>query len=333
MGYAPIVGAEARQHNWTIVYTSLAKLNTSFDWGLLPTFLAALDRGSLLGAARQLGLSQPTAGRHIAELEAQLGKALFERTGRGLRPTALALELAGPARAMQSGARALSERLLDAQGQLAGTVRLSASQPVACFLLPGVLAALRLALPAVQIELVVSNQVSNLLQREADIALRMVQPAQAGLVARRIAQVSLSACASASYLARRGTPTQPAQLLQHELIGYDQQDDILRGFTAMGYPVSREHFALRTDDLIASWAAVRAGLGVGFMSDYMIDADPGVVRILPMLELPRLPLWLTVHREIRNSGRIRAVYDYLAQALALALDSRPHAGEPASPVT
>jgi len=177
----------------------------------------------------------------------------------------------------------------------------------------------REALPAIQIELVVSNQVSNLLQREADIALRMVQPAQASLVAKRIAEVSLSACASTAYLARRGRPAQPPDLLQHELIGYDQQDDLLRGFAAMGFPVTREHFALRTDDLIAAWEAVRAGLGVGFAADYTIDTDPAVQRLLPMLPLPRLPIWLTVHREIRNSGRIRAVYDFLAQAIPLAL--------------
>ena len=294
-------------------------MNTSFDWSLLPTFLAALERGSLLGASKQLGISQPTAGRHIADLEAQLGRALFERTGRGLRPTALALELAAPARAMQSGALALAERLLDTQGQQAGTVRLSASQPVACYLLPGILAQLRQALPAIQIELVVSNQVSNLLQREADIALRMVQPAQASLVAKRIAEVTLSVCASTAYLARCGTPAQPADLLRHELIGYDQQEDLLRGFAAMGFPVTKERFALRTDDLIAQWAAVRAGLGVGFVADYVIDTDPAVLRLLPMLPLPRLPVWLTVHREIRNNARIRAVYDFLAQAVPLAL--------------
>jgi DNA-binding transcriptional LysR family regulator len=294
-------------------------MNSSFDWGLLPTFLAALERGSLLGASKQLGISQPTAGRHIAELEAQLGKVLFERTGRGLKPTALALELAGPARAMQSGALALADRLVEAQSQQAGTVRLTASQPVACFLLPPIVAKLRQALPAIQIELEVSNQVSNLLQREADIAVRMVRPEQSSLVAKRIADVSLSACASAPYLARRGTPLQPPDLLQHELIGYDQQDDTLRGFAAMGFPVTREHFALRTDDLIAAWEAVRAGLGVGFTADYVIRTDPAVHRILPMLALPSLPVWLTVHREIRNSGRIRAVYDFLAQSIPLAL--------------
>ena len=294
-------------------------MNNSFDWGLLPTFLAALECGSLLGAAKRLGVSQPTAGRQIAELESQLGKALFERTGRGLRPTDLALELAVPARAMQAAAVGLSERLLDAQGQLSGTVRLTASQPVACFLLPGVLARLREAYPAIQIELEVSNQVSNLLQREADIALRMVQPAQSSLVAKRIAEVSLSACASLAYLQRRGRPQQPAELLDHELIGYDQHDDLLRGFAALGHPVQRERFDVRTDDLIAMWQAVRAGLGVGFMADYVIDTDPGVVRVLPMLPLPRLPMWLAVHREIRNSARIRAVFDFLAQALPAAL--------------
>ena len=294
-------------------------MNNSFDWGLVPTFLAALECGSLLGAAKRLGVSQPTAGRQIAELESQLGKALFERTGRGLRPTDLALELADSARAMQAAALGLSERLLDGQGQLSGTVRLTASQPVACYLLPGVLASLRQAYPAIQIELEVSNQVSNLLQREADIALRMVQPAQSSLVARRIADVSLSACASLAYLQRRGRPQQPADLLQHELIGYDQHDDLLRGFAALGHPVQRERFDVRTDDLIAMWQAVRAGMGVGFMADYVIATDPSVVRVLPMLALPRLPMWLAVHREIRNSARIRAVFDFLAQALPAAL--------------
>ncbi len=296
-------------------------MNNKFDWSLIPTFLAALDRGSLLGAAKQLGISQPTAGRHIADLESRLGKVLFERTGRGLKPTALALELAGPARAMQTGAFALTDRLADSRSLLAGTVRLSASQPVACYLLPAVLLQMRAALPDIQIELVVSNQVSNLLQREADIALRMVRPEQASLVAKRIAEVSLSACASRDYLARCGTPQVPTDLLAHQLIGLDQGQDLLRGFAAMGYPVDPTAFALRTDDLIAAWEAVRAGLGVGFAADYLIRSDPDVQTVLPMLPLPTLPIWLTVHREIRSGGRIRAVYDFLAQAVPEALTS------------
>jgi len=202
---------------------------------------------------------------------------------------------------------------------VSGTVRITASQPVACVLLPPVLARMRQALPEVQVELVSSNEVTNLLRREADIALRMVQPTQASLVAKRIGKVTLGTYAHRDYLRRRGTPRQPVDLLQHELIGNDRHEDILRGFAAMGYPVAREQFAFRTDDLMAYWEAVRSGLGIGFVGHYMARTDPDVVGILPMLQPPDLPIWLTVHREIRTNQRIRAVYDFLAQAVPEAL--------------
>lgn len=294
-------------------------MNNQFDWTLVRSFLAALEQGSLLGAARQLKSSQPTIGRHIAELESQLGVVLFERTGRGLLPTDMALRLADAARAMETGAHQLARSVSGAEGVVSGAVRITASQPVACFLLPPLLAQMRLALPEVQVDLVASNAVSNLLRREADIAVRMVQPDQATLVAKRLGKVTLSACAHHDYLRRRGVPRQPTDLLSHELIGADRSDDILKGFGAMGYPVTREHFAFRTDDLIASWEAVRAGLGVGFMADYLIRTDSAVVPLLPMLKIPPLPVWLAVHREIRTSRRIRAVYDFLAQAIPKAL--------------
>lgn len=287
-------------------------MNTSFDWNLVRAFLAALEHGSLLAAAKALRTSQPTMGRHIAELEAQLGVVLFERTGRGLLPTGHALRLAESARAMEAGALELARSLSSAERSVQGTVRITASQPVACVLLPPVLMRMREQLPQVQVELVSSNEVSNLLRREADIALRMVRPEQASLVAKRIGEVSLSACAHQNYLRRRGLPRQAAELLQHALVGGDRNEDILRGFSAMGYPVQKEHFAFRTDDLLAYWEAVRAGLGIGFIADYVAHTDPEVVRLLPDLPLPRLPIWLTVHREIRTSPRIRAVYDFLA---------------------
>lgn len=169
-------------------------MNTSnFNWALIPSFLAALEHGSLMGAARATGMSQPTLGRHIAELEDQLKVILFERTGRGLQPTAQALELAEAANTMRDGAAQFS-RMASGSGQtVRGRVRLSASQPVACFLLPPILARMRQALPDVVVELVVSNSVSNLLLREADLALRMVRPEQGSLVAKHIGQMALRA--------------------------------------------------------------------------------------------------------------------------------------------
>jgi DNA-binding transcriptional LysR family regulator len=296
-------------------------MNTDFDWRLIRSFLAALDSGSLLGAARAIHSSQPTVGRHVAELEAQLGVLLFERTGRGLQPTAMAQRLAEAARAMESGAQQLARSATQAQGAVSGTVRISASQPVACVLLPPLLARMRQALPDIQIELVASNAISNLLRREADIALRMVQPDQATLIARRVGHVGLGAYAQREYLRRRGTPRQPADLLGHELVGNDRDESILRGFARMGFPVQREAFAFRSDDLMAYWEAVRAGLGVGFIAHYLARSDPQVVAVLPMLKIAPLPIWLAVHREIRSNRRIRSVYDFLAQAVPAALQA------------
>jgi DNA-binding transcriptional LysR family regulator len=180
---------------------------------------------------------------------------------------------------------------------------------------------MRQALPRVQVALVVSNTVSNLLEREADIALRMVRPDQSSLVAKLIAHVSVSACASHTYLSQHGEPTVPTDLLRHSLVGYDQNDEIIKGFAAMGHPISQARFTLRTDDMIAYWQAVRAGLGVGFVADYMLGLHADVRRVLPGLALPNLPVWLTVHREVRTSARIRAVYDFLAHAIPAALET------------
>ena len=294
-------------------------LHNGFDWHLIRSFLAALDAGSLLGAARKLNTSQPTLGRHIAELESQLGLVLFERTGRGLIATAAAMQLADSARAMEAGALQLARSVSGSQSRLSGTVRITASQPVACYVMPPILAAMRRELSDIQVELEASNTVSNLLRREADIALRMVRPEQATLVAKKIGSVCVGVYASTDYLVRRGTPLKPTDLLAHDLIGYDKIEDILRGFRGFGYPVSREAFALRSDDLIVQWQAVRAGLGLGFLADYMVRADLGVQRVLPAMQLPELPMWLTVHREIRTNPRIRAVFDFLAKTLPASL--------------
>jgi len=312
------------QHNCMNVHISYSTMNNSasatFDWSLIRSFLAALDQGSLLGAARQLKTSQPTLGRHIAELESQWGVVLFERTGRGLVPTATALKLAESARAMEAGALQLGRTAAGTQAQTTGTVRITASVPVAVQLLPPILARMRLALPDIQVELVSSNQVSNLLRREADIAVRMVRPEQGTLVAKKIGNVGVGAYAHRSYLARKSPIRLPTDLLQHELIGNDADPSILRGFQALGYPVTKEAFVLRTDDFIAQWQAVRAGLGIGFVADYLAATDPDVRPVLAgALAIPDLPMWLAVHREIRTNRRIRAVYDFLAEALPATL--------------
>lgn len=109
---------------------------------------------------------------------------------------------------------------------------------------------------------------------------------------------------------------QPLDLLQHELIGSDADTTIIQGFMAMGYPATRDMFALRSDDFVVQWQAVRAGLGIGFVARYMARTEPDVQPVLAdQLKIPPLPMWLAVHREIRTNTRIRAVFDYLAESL------------------
>jgi DNA-binding transcriptional LysR family regulator len=286
-----------------------------FDWALVKSFLAVLDAGSLMGAARRSGRQQPTLSRHIAELEAQLGTPLFERTGRGVSPTAAALAIADAARQMAQGAEALARTLAGQRDQTTGTVRISTSMVAAAYLLPPVLAELQRQEPGIQLELVASNQLTNLLRREADIAVRMVRPAQTSLVARKLGSVGIGAYAHERYLGRAGTPREPADLLRHTLIGYADDDLIERGFTAMGLPLTRENFALRTDDQVAYGMLVAQGAGIGFVAHYNARCWPGVRRVLPQLPIPPLPCWLAVHREIRSSKVVRRVYDFLAEAL------------------
>ncbi len=289
---------------------------TDFDWALMRSFLAVLDAGSLLGASRRLKQSQPTLGRHIQLLEAQLNTALFERTGRGLTPTNAAQEISQHARAMQGAADALQRELSRSSADLTGTVRLTASQTVATYLLPRLIAKLRELTPEIQIELVASDEVKNLLRREADIALRMVRPEQDSLIARKVASLGLGTYASARYLKAHGTPSKATDLLNHQLVGYDQDLTILKGFHRFGETISRENFAFRSDDNIVQWQAVRAGLGIGFVANYLAKTDRSVKRVLPDFQIPDLPVWLTTHREIHGNPRIRRVYDFLASELA-----------------
>lgn len=287
----------------------------AFNWALVKSFLAVLDAGSLMGAARKTGQQQPTLSRQISELEAQLGAPLFERTGRGVTPTALALAIADSARQMEVGAQGLTQQLVGSRRRTTGTVRISTSLVAATYLLPSILTELQRAEPGIQIELVASNQISNLLRREADIAVRMVRPEQGSLVARKMGEVHIVAAAHESYLAQAGTPRQAQDLLQHRLIGYDRDTTIENGFKKMGFPLTREHFALRTDDQVAYGRLLAAGAGIGFVARYNLAHWPGVRAVLPQLAIPSLPCWLAVHREIRGNAVVRQVYDHLAAAI------------------
>ena len=297
----------------------MARQTDRFDWALMRSFLAVLDAGSLTAAARQLQAQQPTLSRHIAELEAQLGAPLFERTGRGVSPTPAALAITDAARQMALGAESLTRALAGQRDHTTGSVRITASLVAAAYLLPPVLADLRRAEPGIQLELIASDRLTNLLRREADIAVRMVRPAQTSLIARKLADVDIGAYAHESYLHREGTPRDLAELSRHALIGYTADDQIERGLAAHGLPFDRTRFAFLADNPVAYGMLIAQGAGIGFVAHYNARCLPGVRRVLPQLAVPTLPCWLAVHREIRSNKVVRRVYDFLAAALPRAL--------------
>jgi DNA-binding transcriptional LysR family regulator len=287
----------------------------SLDWTLARSFLAVAETGSLSAAARRLQLSQPTLGRHIAEIEAATGLTLFLRQPRGFALTEAGHDLLPHARAMAEAAARLTLAAAGRDPALNGTVRITASRIVAHHLLPPVLARLRQEEPGIEIELVPSDLSENLLFREADIALRMYRPTQEGTFARHIADLPTALYAARSFLDRHGRPTTTEELLALDFIGFDRDDLILRMMAGFGIKRRREDFPVRCDDQLVYWNLVRAGMGLGGTQCAIGDADPLVERAAPFLQLPALPLWLTAPEALRQTPRIRRVWQFLAQAL------------------
>lgn len=285
-------------------------------WDLYRSFLAVMREGSLSGAARALGMTQPSLGRHMRELEAALGAALFARSPQGLSPTELAHELVPHAQAMASAAAALQRTASAGRGEVSGTVRLTASDVVGAEVLPSVLAAFRERHPGIVVELALSNQSADLLRRDADIAIRMVQPTQEALVARHVGRIELGLFAHRRYLDTHGRPQTLAELAGHALIGFDTETPYIRRMRPDGLPFTREHFALRTDSDLAALAALRAGLGIGFSQVGLARRDPQLVRLFAAEVSLSLETWLVMHEDLRQSLRVRRLFDHLADALA-----------------
>lgn len=300
-------------------------MNREPDWALWRSFAAVIAEGSLSGAARAIGLSQPTVGRHIETLEADLGLPLFERSLSGLKPNANALRLyepVGRAREMIAQAGILAS---GAQDDAGGTVRITASAMISNYVLPRILRDIRRLYPGVAIETVPSDSAENLLMREADIAVRMFRPTQLELVTRHLGDIAIVPVAHQDYLARRGTPETLDAFWAHDLIGFDRSDAILAHARSLGFSPGRDAFVLRSDDQTHLWELIRAGLGIGFGQERLARETPGLV-VLPLdMSIPSLPVWLTTHRELFTSHRIRAIYDALADGLSAYIRGRPDA--------
>ncbi|PUA26678.1 MAG: hypothetical protein B0W54_23350 [Cellvibrio sp. 79] len=287
----------------------------NFDWNLIQAFLAVVEHGALARAAEAIGATQPTLSRQIAALEAEIGAALFTRGARGSVLTAAGEALVYPAKQMQLVAHSLQ---LAASGQsqsLKGTVRITASEMTSAFLLPPILASLRWKYPDIQLEIVANNALDNLLEREADIAIRMTKPSQDTLVARHLGDIKIGGYASKAYLEQKNISFSPSSMGEFDWIGYDKNPAIVNHCRALGIELTRESFAVRSDDQMVCWQAMLNGMGIGFGFTLLAVQYPQLVRVLPENWFKDSPVWLTAPLELRSNPRIRAVYDHLAEHL------------------
>lgn len=285
------------------------------DWDLYRSFLAVVRFGSLSGAARELGLSQPTVGRHVHALEDALGTALFTRAPFGLAPTETALELAEHARAMAASADALVRAASGEAGEERGTVRLTASEFMGVEVLPPMLAEFRRRHPGIAIELALSNRNEDLLRRDADIAVRMARPTQEALVARRLGTVAIGLYAHRRYAEEFGLPDEPEALADHAMIGYDRDLRAVRMAGEAGFTLSREMLAFRSDNDLAQLAALRAGVGIGGCQVAVAARDPDLLPVLSGVVRFDLEIWQAMHEDLRTTRRVRLLFDHLGAAL------------------
>ncbi len=285
-------------------------------WELYRSFLGVLQEGSLSGAARALGLTQPTVGRHIEALETSLRLTLFIRSQGGLQPTAAAEALRVHAEEMANTAAAFQRAAANQSDGAKGVVRVTASEVVAVEVLPPIFTRIREAYPGIQLELVMSNRPQDLLHREADIAVRMFRPRQTQLIARRIGVIQVGLHAHAHYLERHGSPSRLEDLNQHALIGYDQTTAYVRqAIKALPVEFVREQFAVSADSDIAQLAMIRAGVGIGFCQVPLARRAENLVQVMPELITLPLETWVTMHENLRNSQPCRAVFDGLVAGL------------------
>lgn len=288
----------------------------NLDWNQLKAFLETAETGSLSAAARKLGLTQPTLSRQVSAIEQRMGVTLFERVGKAMALTPTGLDLLEHARAMGAAAEALGLAATGRSEAVGGVVSVSATEAVAAQLLPPLVRRLREQEPGIAIEVISSNALSDLLRREADIAIRHVKPTQPDLIARLVRETQASFYASTDWVETHGHPRTAQDAARLPFVGSDRSGQFLSYLRQHGLPLSEDNFSCYADHNVAHWGLVCQGMGIGAMMDDIARGTPGIVRVLDEVPPVRFPIWLVSHRELRTSRRIRVVFEALAQGLS-----------------
>jgi DNA-binding transcriptional LysR family regulator len=281
------------------------------DWNDLRYFLAVSREKTLSGAARALKVDHSTVGRRLASLERSLETQLFERTPEGLLLTEAGQELLPAMQAAEDLLLHIERRAGggDADADLAGIVRVAATETFAlCVMIPS-LPAFRAKHPSIHIELVTSSVSANLARREADVAVRMHRPEQNSLISRKIGEMVFALYAAPHYLARHPFN---GNLDGHELVGFDDELSALPEARWLAEHDRGATTVLRANSLPMMAQAVAEGIGVGVIS---CIAAAGLVR-LGCEEISRREIWLALHNDLGRNKRVRAVLEHVTAVVS-----------------
>ncbi|MDX8354722.1 LysR family transcriptional regulator [Cognatiyoonia sp. IB215182] len=288
----------------------------SFDWNQARAFLAVAEEHSLSAAAEVLGVTQPTITRQIAALEKELRVVLFERTGRSVSLTPVGLTLLEHVRTMAGGANMVS---LAASGQaedIEGLVRISAADMTAAYILPPILDQLKDIAPKLELEILAENKLSDLLLREADIALRHARPEQPDLFAKLVCEDTARFYAVAKYTENFGQPRLKDDPSHHQFVSFGDVEGMLGHLTALGLTLTKQNFRYASQSQIVEWEIARHGHGIAIMTDRIACKFSDFQPVLTEIEPFTISTWLVAHRELQSSKRIRLVFDLIAESLS-----------------
>lgn len=289
---------------------------STFDWNHARAFLVTAETGSFSAAARALHMTQPTLGRQVAAFEAALDMVLFERIGRKLVLTPSGTDLLTELRAMGGAA---NRAALVASGRaqtIAGEVCISVTDVIAFYVMPHIVADLQKIAPQIRLKVLASNSLSDLQRREADIAVRHVAPTQPDLIARKVRETHGRLYASQAYLDRHGPIDTLSDAKTAAFIGIGESEELLSFLQNWGLPVTMDNLRVLGESGLTGWELARHGLGVTPMMEDIAVFFPEIKVVLPQLAPVPVPYWLTTHRELHTSKRIRLVYDRLAELLS-----------------
>lgn len=283
-----------------------------FDWNQVRAFLATAEEGSLSAAARALKLTQPTLSRQVAGLETELGVTLFERGHRSMDLTESGLALLEHVRAMGDAATRVSLAATGRSELIDGHVSLTTTEGFAMQHIPAIVERVREKAPGIELEIITANESLDLIRREADIAVRHARPEHGDLITKLIGETTGHFYASSEYLDRAGRPKKPADLADHDFIGFESATALLELFNGMGIPVTRDNFRVYTSSGVVILKLMERGLGVSVMTDDVAGSWATLEKVLPDMPPIPIPVWLVTHRELHTSRRIRLVYDTIA---------------------